>query len=137
MGKTLRHGLLKGLFAGFLASLLFVVDYGPANSLRGVASWLALNNPGTDKLIGFLLLLLFGAAFGGLFGLLESRGPLTLGRALVLGLLTGALWWLLVVFGIGTLVNHLRLDFGSWLLSFIPLLVYGLLLGSLSFQWRR
>ena len=44
---------------------------------------------------------------------------------------------LLIVFGIGTLVNHLRLDFGSWLLSFIPLLVYGLLLGSLSFQWRR
>ena len=136
MRKTILQGLFAGLCAGFLAALLFVVDYGPANSLHGVARWLALDSPGAGKVVGFLLMLALGAVFGVLFALVVGRRHVTLGRALGIGLLVGVLWWAVVVFVLGTVINHLRLDLGSWLFSFIPLLVYGMLLGSLSFQWR-
>jgi hypothetical protein len=123
--------------AGFLAALLFVVDYGPANSLHRVARWLGLDSPGAGKFVGLLLMLLLGALFGVLFSIVMAKQRATLGCALVIGLLTGAAWWVVIVFVLGTVVNHLPLDFGSWLFSFIPLLVYGLLLGSISFQWRQ
>lgn len=137
MMSTIRQGLIAGLCAGFLAALLFVVDYGPANSLHGVARWLALDSQGAGRFVGFLLMLILGAVFGVLFGVLGGRRQATLGRALGMGLLMGVTWWAVVVFALGTVINHLRFDFGSWLFSFIPLLVYGLLLGSLSFQWRK
>jgi hypothetical protein len=139
--KTIRQGLLAGLlaglFAGFLTALLFVVDYGPANSLHGVARWLALDSQGAGKIVGFLLVLLLGGVFGVLFGVLMGRRPATLGRALGLGLLMGATWWAVVVFLLGTVINHLQFSFGSWLFPFMLLLVYGMLLGSISFQWRQ
>jgi hypothetical protein len=137
MMRAMRSGVLAGLLAGFLAALLFVVDYGPANSLHGVARWFALDSQAAGRVTGLLLMLLLGAAFGAIFGVLTGRGPFTLGKSLGIGLLIGAIWWVLVAFGLGTLVNHLRLDFGSWLFYFVPLLVYGLLLGSFSYQWRR
>src|SRR5947209_3832982 len=137
MMSTIRQGLVARLCAGFLAALLFVVDYGPANSLHVVARWLALDSPGAGKFVGFLLMLILGTVFGVLFAVLGGRRQATLGRAPGMGLLMGVIWWAVVVFALGTVINHLRLDFGSWLFSFILLLVYGLLLGSLSFQWRQ
>lgn len=137
MVRPLRQGLLAGLCAGFFAALLFVVDYGPANSLHTVARWLALDSPTAGRFVGFLLMLILGAIFGVLFVILEGKRPVTLGRELGMGLLTGVIWWVVVVFLLGTVINHVGLDFGSWLFSFILLLVYGLLLGSLSFQWRQ
>jgi hypothetical protein len=137
MMRTIRLGLFAGVLAGLLAALLFVVDYGPANSLHGVARWLALDSQGAGRFVGFLLMLLLGGMFGVLFGALMGRRQATLGRALGLGLLMGVIWWVVVAFLLGSVINHLRLDFGSWLFSFIPLLVYGLLLGSISFQWRQ
>ena len=136
MRKTLLQGLFAGLCAGLLTALLYVVDYGPANSLHGVARWLALDSPGAGKVVGFLLMLALGAVFGMLFAVVMGRRHVTLGRALGMGLLMGVLWWAVVAFTLGTVINHLRFDLGSWLFSFISLLVYGLLLGSLSFQWR-
>lgn len=136
MMKTLRQGLLAGLCAGFFTALLFVVDYGPANSLHTVARWLGLDSSGSGRLVGFFLMLLLGAIFGALFSTATGRRNITLGRSLLLGVLTGAMEWIIVVYVLGDLVNHLRIDFGSWLFTFIPLLVYGLLLGSLSYQWR-
>src|ERR1051326_5993853 len=136
MRKTILQGLFAGLCAGFLAALLYVVDYGPANSLHGVARWLALDSPGGGKVVGFLLMLTLGAVFGLLFAMVIGKRQVTLGRALGTGLLIGVLWWVVVAFTLGTVINHLRFDIGFWLSSFIPLLIYGLLLGSLSFQWR-
>lgn len=137
MIKRLRQGMLAGLCAGFFAALLFVVDYGPANSLHRVASWLALDSPAVGRFVGFLLMLILGAIFGALFVILGRERAVTLGRMLGLGLLTGVIWWVVVVLLLGAVINHVGLDFGSWLFSFIPLLVYGLLLSSLSFQWRQ
>lgn len=137
MLKMIRHGLFAGMCAGFLAALLFIVDYGPANSLHGVARWLALDSAGAGRVVGFLLMLALGAVFGVLLAVVLGRRQVTLGRALGTGLLMGLLWWAVVVFLLGAVINHLQFNFGSWLFTFIPLLVYGMLLGSLSFQWRQ
>lgn len=137
MMRTIRQGVLAGAVAGFLTALLFVVDYGPANSLHAVARWFALDSQVAGKWVGFLLMLLLGSLFGVLFGVLMGRQRATLGHELSMGLLMGVIWWVVIVFLIGSVINHLRLDFGSWLFYFIPLLVYGMLLGSISFQWRK
>ena len=137
MLQTIRQGLLAGLCAGFIAALLFLVDYGPGNSLHAVASWLGLDSSNAGRFVGFALMLVLGVIFGVAFAVLEGRRQAPLGRALGLGLLMGLVWWVVVVFGLGVVINHVRFDFRSWLASFIPLLVYGSLLGSLSFQWRQ
>jgi hypothetical protein len=134
MSIRIREGLLAGVIAGFLTALFFVVDYGPANSLHGVAHWFALDSQAGGKFVGFLLMLVLGALFGVLFGVLVARWRLSLGRWLLAGVVTGAVWWVLVALVIGTLINHIHLDFGMFLFYSIPLLVYGLLLGSIAFQ---
>lgn len=135
MVKTIRQAFLAGILAGFLAALLFLVDYGPGNSLHGVARWLGLDSQGAGKFVGFLLMLVLGGLFGLLFGVLVGRWRPDLGRWLLTGLVIGAIWWVLVVLLIGTGINHLPLNFGGFLISCVPLLVYGLLLGSIAFQW--
>jgi hypothetical protein len=139
MVKTVRQAVLAGILAGFLAALLFLVDYGPGNSLHGVARWLALDSQGVGKFVGFLLMVILGGVFGILFGVIAGRWRPTLGRWLLIGLIVGAVWWVLVVLLIGTGINHLRMNFGDFLFSSVPLLVYGLLLGSIAFQfqWRQ
>jgi len=137
MVKTVRQAFLAGILAGFLAALLFLVDYGPGNSLHGVARWLGLDSQGAGKFVGFLLMLILGGVFGILFGVIAGRWRPNLGRWLLIGLVVGAVWWVLVVLLIGTGINHLRLNFGDFLISSVPLLVYGLLLGSIAFQWRE
>ncbi len=136
MLRTIRLGLLAGLLAGFLASLLLVVDYGPGNSLHGVARWFALDSPGAGRFIGFLLMLVLGTVFGILFGTVTGKRQVTLGRSLGVGLLMGVIWWVVMAFFLGTVINHLRFNLSFWLATFVPLLVYGLLLGSISFRWR-
>jgi len=82
-------------------------------------------------------MLILGGVFGVLFGVVARRWRPALGRWLLTGLVVGALWWVLVVLVIGTGIHHLRLDFGTFLFSSISLLMYGLLLGSISFRWRQ
>jgi len=132
--KPIQNGLLAGLFAGLVLAVLFFLDYGPGGLLHTPARWLALDSKDTGKFVGFLLLILLGGLFGVLFGLIERRGERTLGRSLLIGAATGVLFWIIVPFLFGTLINHGRLDFGGFLYSFVPLLLYGMLLGSFSFQ---
>jgi hypothetical protein len=139
MVNTIRQTFFAGILAGFLAALLLLVDYGPGNSLHGVARWFALDSQGAGKFVGFLLMLILGGVFGMLFGVIAGRWQPTLGRWLLIGVIVGAVWWVLVVLLIGTGINHLRLNFGDFLISSVPLLVFGLLLGSIAFQfqWRQ
>lgn len=136
MMRTLRQGLFAGLLAGLIAAFLFVVDYGPGNSLHGIARWFHLDTPETGKWVGFLLMLLIGGVFGILFEIGTRRWQPELGRWLLSGLATGAVCWVVFVLVIGTGINHLPLSLGSFLLNGIPLLVYGVMLGSISFQWK-
>ena len=134
--RTILQGGLAGLLAALVTSLFWFVDYGPGNSLHTVARWLMLDSAGAGKLVGFLLWLALGVLFGLLFGLALRLWHPTLGGTLFFGLVTGAVNWLLVVFVAGTLWPHGHLDFGGFLYSSIPLLTYGLVLGSVAFQFQ-
>lgn len=133
--RTTLWGGLAGLLAGLITSLLWFVDYGPGNSLHTVAHWVMLDSASAGKQTGFLLWLGLSSLFGLLFGLAAHWWRPTLGRWLGLGLLTGAIDWLLVVFVAGTLWPHGHLDLSGFLYSIVPLLLYGLLLGSIAFQF--
>ncbi len=135
MMKSLFHGLIAGGLSGALLGALFFVDTGPAGLLHTPARWLALDNPTTGKWIGFLLLLLLGGLFGLLFSLTQRTGEVRLGRLLLFGLFTGVVFWFFIPFLLGTVINnHGHLDLGGFLSSFVPLLVYGVALGSIFYQ---
>ena len=136
MNHILR-GLLSGLVAGFIVGVLYFVDYGPGNGLHGVARWFALDSSGSGKLIGFMVLVVLGALFGLIFGVLQGRREITISRALATGLGLGIAWWIIFAFLIAIIVGHMSLakfNLGSFLYPFILCLVYGLLLGVIYFQ---
>ena len=135
--QRIQHGLLAGLFAGLLLAILFFTDYGPAGLLHTPAKWLALDSKDAGKFVGFLLLIVLGGIFGIVFGAIEGKREITLGRSLLLGAATGVIFWIIVPLLFGTIINHMRLDFGGFLYSFVPLLLYGVLLGAFSFQRDR
>jgi hypothetical protein len=134
----MRNIILKGLVAGMLAGLvlaaLFFVDYGPGGLLHDPARWLALDSKDAGKFVGVVLFIVLGGAFGVLYGIIQGRRETTLGRSLLLGAAIGALFWVIVPLLSGVIINHGRLSLGDFLISFVPLLLYGLLLGSFFFQ---
>ena len=133
--KALIHGLIAGALSGALISVLFFIDAGPGNLLHTSARWLSLDNPTTGKWIGLLVFLVLGTFFGGLFSLTQRQAPTQLGRSLLFGVLTGVLFWALIPFLLEiVLKNHGSLDLGGFLWTFVPLLIYGVALGSLYSQ---
>lgn len=132
--KTLREGTISGLLTGILLGTLFFVDYGPGSALGRIAAWFGLDNPATGRLIGFFLLIILCSVFGLLFGVAQRNQIPTLLRSLVTGLATGVVFYILIALLLGTLINHRRFDFGEFLFSFVMLLVYGAILGSIYFQ---
>src|SRR5436309_1311858 len=88
--NILMNNILRGLYSGLIAAvvlaLLYFVDYGPGNGLYGVANWFALGNKDTGKFIGFILIIVLGALFGLVFGLLQRNRQIMFSRALVTGL---------------------------------------------------
>lgn len=135
--NNIVRGLLSGLVAGLMVGVLYFVDYGPGNGLHGVAHWFALDSSGSGKLIGFIVLLVLGALFGLIFGVLQGRRQITLRRALITGLGLGVAWWVIFAFLTAMFVGHMPLasfNLSSFLYAFMLCLVYGLLLGTISFQ---
>ena len=136
MNKIVR-GLLSGLLAGLIVGVMYFVDYGPGNGLHGVARWFALDSSGSGRLVGFIVLLVLGALFGVVFGVLQGRHEITLRRALVTGLGLGVAWWVIFAFLVAQVVGHMSFasfNLGSFLYPFMLCLVYGLLLGAVYFQ---
>ncbi len=134
MNNTMLKGLVAGLLAGIVLAVLFFVDYGPGGLLHNPARWLALDSQDAGKFVGFVLLIVLGGAFGVLFGILQGRRETTLGRSLLLGAATGVLFWVIVPLLFGVIINHWQLNLGNFLISFVPLLLYGVLLGAFFFQ---
>lgn len=130
MNNTMLKGLVAGLLAGIVLAVLFFVDYGPGGLLHNPARWLALDSQDAGKFVGFVLLIVLGGAFGVLFGILQGRREPTLGRSLLLGAATGVLFWVIVPLLFGVMINHWQLNLGNFLISFVPLLLYGVLLGA-------
>lgn len=135
------NNIIKGLYAGFLASLLlaalYFVDYGPGNDYYGVANWFAVGTKDTGKFYGFLVIIVLGLLFGLIFGLLQGSKQITIKRAIALGLALGLVWWVvfaLLVANFAGRVPIAHITIGSFLYPFVLCLVYGLLLGTIYFQ---
>lgn len=133
MTKRLQNGLIAGLLAGLLLAILFFADYGPGGLLHTPAKWFGLDSKDAGKYVGFILLIVLGGIFGIVFGAIEGKREITLGRSLLLGAATGVIYWIIVPLLFGG-INHVQLNFSSFLYSFVPLLLYGVLLGAFSFQ---
>ncbi|MEO8956104.1 MAG: hypothetical protein ABI396_16105 [Ktedonobacteraceae bacterium] len=135
--NTLLKGLYSGFMAGVIVAILYFVDYGPGNGLYGVARWFAFDNKDSGRLIGFIVLIVLGTLFGLIFGVLQGRREITIGRALATGLGLGVAWWVIFAFLVALTVGHMslaRFNLGSVLYPFMLCLVYGLLLGTIYFQ---
>jgi len=135
--NTLLRGLYSGLTAGGIVGMLYFVDYGPGNDLHGVASWFALDTKDSGRLIGFMLLIVLGAVFGLIFGALQRKREITIGRAITTGVGLGVAWWVIFALLVALVVGHMslaRLTPSSFLYPFTLCLVYGLLLGAIYFQ---
>jgi hypothetical protein len=135
--NTLRQGAVAGLLAGLILGMLGFVDYGPGNTLGGVARWLAFDNRATGRGAGFLMLIVLGGLFGLLFGFLQRNREVTLSRSLVLGLAVGAAFWLIVTVLLGAVIFQAKFDLGivfGLFQALVLLLVYGTVLGTIYFQ---
>ncbi len=132
--KSIRKGLFAGLLAGLLLALLYFVDYGPGVNLHTAAKWFALDSRGAGGLIGFVLLIVLGGLFGAAFGVFQRGREVTLGRAMVSGLILGVVWLVILVFLLGSLVGHVSLGLYGLLLFIATSLLYGLVVGMVYFQ---
>ena len=131
----LRRGAAAGLLAGFVVALLFFVDYGPGTNLSTIAHWFALSGSSLDKLVGFVLLLAVGTLFGLVFGAVCGRRRLTMSQSVLAGLLTGVVWWVVIVWLLGTIIRHGQQSLYGVMLFLMSSLLYGLVLGSLYGRW--
>ncbi len=133
--------IVRGLYAGFLASLLvaalYFVDYGPGNDYYGVANWFALGTKDTGKFYGFLIIIVLGLFFGLIFGLLQGSKQITIKWAIAMGLALGLVWWVVFALLVANFAGRApiaHITVGSFLYPFVLCLVYGLLLGTIYFQ---
>jgi hypothetical protein len=137
MPHAMTHGLRAGALAGLLMVGLFFVDDGPATNLSMVAHWFALDLGTWSKLIGAILLVLLGMLFGGLMSAFTRTRSLSLVQGLAVGVVTGLLWWAVLVLLLGTLIRHTQQSPYGWLFWFVTSLLYGLVLGGLYVSGSR
>src|SRR5215469_13339981 len=143
MMQTLRRGLVAGLLAGLVLAMLdFVTDGTPGRLLPEALHWFGITiaDPTSSRFAGFLLLIALGGVFGLIFGALQREGVITISRALLWGLGLGFLWWLVFSLLLANLMSHhapFSLDFGRFLSTFPIDLLFGVVLGAISFQLQQ
>jgi len=81
----------SGINAGLIAGVVFGAMMGMMGMLPMVAKLLG----GSSAIFGFILHLVFSAIIGGTFGLIFGHAALNKGAGVLLGLLYGAIWWVL------------------------------------------
>jgi hypothetical protein len=131
MQQALQRGLQAGAFAGLLLVGLFFVDYGPATNLSTVARWVALDGNAWSKLIGAVLLVVFGAVIGGLFGVALGSRSRSLFQSVLVGLVAGLGFWVVLVVLLSTVVRQIQQSPYGMLFWLVSSLLYVLVLGSL------
>src|SRR5437773_7474999 len=137
----IRGGLLAGLLAGLLLAMLnFVTDGTPGRTLPDALHWLGITitDPTTSRFAGFFLLIVLGGIAGIIFGLAQRERFISIGRALLSGLVLGLVWWLVFSLLLTNIMNHasspLSLQFGMFLATFPIDLLFGMVLGSIYYQ---
>jgi len=137
----LRRGLLAGLLAGLLLAMLnFVTDGTPGRTLPDALHWFGITiaDPTTSRFVGFFFLIVLGGIAGIIFGLVQGGRFISIGRALLSGLILGLIWWLVFSLLLANIMNHasspFSLQFGSFLTTFPIDLLFGLVLGTIYYQ---
>jgi hypothetical protein len=135
--KHITHGLYSGFLAGLILGVLYFLDYGPGADYNRIAAWFALQHGDFSRQIGFVILVVLGAVFGLIFGLLQNKRIISVGRALLTGLLLGAAEWIIFGFilpiSLGSLKSS-QFTINTLLYPFVLCLVFGLLLGTIYFH---
>ena len=130
MTSTQRGGL-AGAIGGVIVAAAFFVDYGPGASLHQVARWFAVDFGAAGLALGAVILVLLGALFGALFGRAVARwGTVTLGRAELVGVVAGIVWWVIVPMLFGSVVRQQPVSVYGMLLFLALALLYGVVLGN-------
>lgn len=142
--SNIQRGLIAGLFAGLLLAMLnFVTDGTPGRTLPVTLHWfgIAIADPTLSRFSGFFLLIVLGGVAGLIFGALQRERIISLGRALLSGLVVGLVWWLVFSLLLTNIMNHasspFNLQFGVFLATFPIDLLFGLALGSLYYHFQR
>ena len=138
--QTLRRGLLAGILASLVLAMLdFVTDGAPGNGFPAVFHWFGftVTDPTISYWAGLFLLIVLGGVFGLIYGALQRERIISIGRALLWGLTLGCVWWLVFSLLLANIMSHhapLSLDFGKFLSTFPIDLLFGVVLGAISFQ---
>ncbi len=141
--QTLRGGLVAGLLAGLVLAMLdFVTDGTPGRLLPEALHWFGITtaDPTISRFAGFFLLIALGGVFGLIFGALQRERIITISRALLSGLALGFVWWLIFSLLLANIMSHrapFSLDFGRFLSTFPIDLLFGVVLGAISFQLQQ
>lgn len=144
--SNLLRGAISGLFAGLILAMFDFLDPGsPGGPLFSVVHWfgLVIPDPATNRIVGFLILIVLGALFGLLFGLLVGKRDVSFSRAVLIGLALGVALWLIFDYLLGNIIRPIfpyHFNFFDIVYFLVRYLVYGLLMGVLYFQigvWRR
>jgi len=141
--ETLRRGLVAGLLAGLVLAMLdFVTDGTPGRLLPEALHWFGITiaDPTISRFAGFFLLIVLGGVFGLIFGALQRERIITIRRALLSGLALGFVWWLVFSLLLENIMSHqapFSLDFGRFLSTFPIDLLFGVVLGAISFQLQQ
>jgi hypothetical protein len=141
--QTLRRGLFAGLLAGLVLAMLdFVTDGTPGRLLPEALHWFGITiaDPTISRFAGFFLLLVLGGLFGLIFGALQREKIIPISRALLWGLALGFVWWLVFSLLLANIMSHqapFSLDFGRFLSTFPIDLLFGVVLGAISFQLQQ
>ena len=141
--QTLRGGLVAGLLAGLVLAMLdFVTDGTPGRLLPEALHWFGITtaDPTISRFAGFFLLIALGGVFGLIFGALQRERIITISRALLWGLALGFVWWLVFSLLLANIMSHqapFSLDFGRFFSTFPIDLLFGVVLGAISFQLQQ
>ena len=137
----IRRGLISGLLAGLLLAMLnFVTDGTPGRTLPDALHWFGITiaDPTTSRFAGFFLLIVLGGIAGIVFGLVQGKRFISIGRSLLSGLALGLIWWVVFSLLLTNIMNHasspLSLQFGMFLATFPLDLLFGMVLGSIYYQ---
>ncbi len=141
--QTIRRGLVAGLLAALVLAMLdFVTDGTPGRLLPEALHWFGITiaDPTISRFAGFFLLLVLGGVFGLIFGALQRERMIPISRALLWGLALGFVWWLVFSLLLANIMSHhapFSLDFGRFLSTFPIDLLFGVVLGAISFQLQQ
>ncbi len=141
---NIQRGLIAGLFAGFLLAMLnFVTDGTPGRTLPDTLHWFGITiaDPTLSRFSGFFLLIVLGGIVGLIFGALQREKIIPLSRSLLSGFIVGLVWWLVFSLLLTNIMSHasspFNLQFERFLATFPVDLLFGLVLGSLYYQFQK